>query len=820
MNKLACFFTLLLIAFVFGCAGSAEKNPVSPTSPLTGQVASATNRHLWGMWDVSINADRSSIEIAPMRTADMHLNVVKLIETKPCATCLTIKHIYPSGPNELFAEITLFHPYPGFLKYTGFDVRGIFISQADFTFPSSAQTIALGDTVPRMLDPDGYTSLFNPDDFPSTIPSYLGYIPGKRATGGDLTSTINPFIAFRKDAPRRMFEPGGWETKNIRIHAPAGSLHFGYAVDVCWQPVDNVVDPLTDFPPDANCLEAYSISVDIGSGPEPFVGSSVPIQVAIFDHQGQDTIYSVTIESPNIFTGEITLNYSTALPNGGYLFAGTLPNELSAVEGEYPLLVKAIDVESDQNLGNVAAWQVTWVKVGILKGWARTWGGAGDNQGHSVAIDSFGNAYITGSYIGTVDFDPGPGIDNHTSIVDNYEVFLSKFDPNGNFIWARTWGGYCGNSVAIDSSGNVLVTGEFIGTVDFDPGAGVDNIESTGYNDVFLSKFESNGEFVWARTWGGDYDENGSSVAIDGSGNAYVAGNFHGEVDFDPGAGEDYQQSGSSKGIFVSKFDTNGNYIWARNWGGTVSFPIEPSVATDGSGNAYITGAFGATVDFDPGSGLDSHTSNGGDDVFLSKFEPSGNFAWARTWGGSENDEGCSVSIDSSGNAYLTGRFEETVDFDPGAGVDNHSAKGSYDVFLSKFELSGNFIWARTWAGSSTDVGEAVAIDASGNPVITGSFGGAVDFDPGAGIDNHTSNSIDAFLSKLDSNGNLIWARTWGGEGEDRAYSVAIDGSGNLYITGAFEDTADFDPGVWVDNHTSNGESDAFLSKFPPDGNW
>jgi hypothetical protein len=474
----------ILAVLVAGCAGSAAKDPIVPPGPVIDRASGETNRHLWGIWDVYISADRETAEIVPLRSADMHLNALRLLEVAPCKTCLTINNVHPIGISKIEADLTLTHPYPGLLKYTGFDVRGIFISQPDnmFPFPVSGRKIAWGDYVTVMLDPDGYTTLFNPTEFPPTNPPALGYIAGKYSGGiiNDLTTTLDPFVAYRRDAPRCMFEAGGSETKTVRLYAPSGSFHFGYAVDVCWQLVENVVDPLTDFPPDANCLEAYAISVDMGSELQQFAGSSVPIGVEVYDHQGQDTISSVTIEAPALFNGEVDLAFSTTMPDGGFLFTGTLSNDLGAAYGDYPLLVKATDTQTDQNLGEVAAWQVSLVNV--RKGWARTWGGSDSDEGYSVAIDGSGNVYVTGEFEDTVDFDPGAGVDSHASN-GMWDVFLSKFDPNGNFVWARTWGGSGldgGPSVAIDGSGNAYITGCFEGTVDFDPGAGTENHSSNG----------------------------------------------------------------------------------------------------------------------------------------------------------------------------------------------------------------------------------------------------------------------------------------------------------------------------------------------------
>jgi hypothetical protein len=169
----------------------------------------------------------------------------------------------------------------------------------------------------------------------------------------------------------------------------------------------------------------------------------------------------------------------------------------------------------------------------------------------------------------------------------------------------------------------------------------------------------------------------------------------------------------------------------------------------------------------------------------------------------------------------VTGGFHGTVDFDPGPDVDNHVSNGGHDAFVTKFDSGGNYIGARTWGGTDFDYGFGAAVDGWGDVYVTGYFSGTVDFDPGPDVDNHVSNGFrDTFLTKFDSSGNFVWARTWGGTGFDYGNGVAVDGSGNAYVTGMFEDEVDFDPGPGMNNQVSNGYDDAFLSKFPPDGNW
>ena len=552
MRHAGIFYSVIIAAGLFaGCVRDRDISPIAPPSDLAshGNVlqTSAGNRYLWGFWEIGISSDRSNVEIVPMRTGSMHFNVLKLLEQSPCSNCLTVGNVKVQPDGSLSVTIGVKHPFPGLLKFTGFDVRGIVIGYSDFTFPASGQKIALGDGMVRLLNPDGFTSLFNPTDFPESGPSnpLLKYDTGKWSHGADFDATLNPYLAYSQDKPRRMFAAGTSDSKIALLQVPSGPLEFGYAVDACWTPVGNVTDPEKDFPPEANCLEAYKINVNVDSTLPSWPGSTVPIEVEVYDHQGADTISSVTLEAPGIFDGAMPLDYSSSTSDESFLFSGIIMNQLAAGEGIYPILVRVTDKEVDPNLGPIDAWQVGSVTTTAKGGWARTWGSFGDDMGTCVATDLAGNIYVGGRYEGIVDFNPGSGVDNHIS-AGLFDCFVSKFDQSGNFLWAKTWGGSGWDDVlgiAVDLSGNVYTTGRFWNTVDFDPGTGVDNHTSGGQVDAFLSKLDSSGNFQWARTWGGSEGDNGAGVAVDQSGNPYVTGCFTGYVDLDPGSGSDYHQS-------------------------------------------------------------------------------------------------------------------------------------------------------------------------------------------------------------------------------------------------------------------------------------
>jgi len=188
---------------------------------------------------------------------------------------------------------------------------------------------------------------------------------------------------------------------------------------------------------------------------------------------------------------------------------------------------------------------------------------------------------------------------------------------------------------------------------------------------------------------------------------------------------------------------------------------------------------------------------------------------WAKAMGGYFSDIGQSIALDGSGNVYTTGYFRGIADFDPGAGVTNLTSAGSYDIFISKLDASGNFVWAKAIGGLTNDLVFSIALDGSGNVYTTGSFEGTVDFDPAAGFYNLTSvGNADIFISKLDASGNFVWANAMGGTDMENGYSIALDGSGNVYTTGVFAGTADFDPGTGVANLTSAGFYDIFVAKY------
>ncbi|NQX98560.1 MAG: SBBP repeat-containing protein [Flavobacteriales bacterium] len=369
---------------------------------------------------------------------------------------------------------------------------------------------------------------------------------------------------------------------------------------------------------------------------------------------------------------------------------------------------------------------------------------------NSVTTDAAGDVYVTGYYYGTIDFDPGPAIFNLTASGNLSDAFIQKLTANGDLIWAKSIGGLGwaeASSITTNTAGDVYLTGFYTGTADFDPGAAIFNLTSNGGGDIFIEKLTTNGNFVWAKSIGGLSWDGVNSITTNTAGDIYLTGYYYGTTDFDPGSATFNLTSNGDKDIFVQKLAANGNFIWAKSIGGGTSDEAK-SIATDMAGNVYVTGFYTGTADFDPGTSTFNFTSNGSGDIFIEKLTANGNFVWVKSIGGSGmvGDIATSIITDAVGNIYVGGGFSATVDFDPGPAIFNLSEPtngGSRNIFIEKLDTNGKFIWAKSIGASSNDFVSAMTIDNLGNLYVTGSYFGTVDFDPGPATFNLTATPID-----------------------------------------------------------------------------
>jgi hypothetical protein len=285
-----------------------------------------------------------------------------------------------------------------------------------------------------------------------------------------------------------------------------------------------------------------------------------------------------------------------------------------------------------------------------------------------------------------------------------------------------------------------------------------------------------------------------------------VTGYFTGTADFDPGPGT-FELSPSYLGdydIFVLKLDANGDFTWAVRIGGD-GFDAGMGIAMSADSDIYLTGVFSNTVDFDPGVGVYELTSSYGaiqyTDGFVCKLGPDGRFLWARHFGADNDDWACSIAVDDDGNAYTTGMFNGSVDFDPGAGETILTSE-AWDAFIWKLDTDGKLVWVRNIVrGPAEGWGNAITLDGSGNPYVTGFFSETADFNPGDGVYNLTAGAYwEIFISKLTTAGDFSWAVAMGGNqwydvNTQQGFGIVVDDDENVYSTGSFESFTDFDPG-------------------------
>ncbi|HHH53522.1 MAG TPA: hypothetical protein ENK91_07680, partial [Bacteroidetes bacterium] len=442
--------------------------------------------------------------------------------------------------------------------------------------------------------------------------------------------------------------------------------------------------------------------------------------------------------------------------------------------------------------------------------WAVNFGG-NIQWGKNMKTDKKGNIYHIGTFRGTLDFDPGIGIYNLTSLPNSSAMFILKLDKKGNFVWAKSIDKIQGNALDIDAYGNLYITGYFTNTTsDFDPGSGVYNLKSKAGSDMFVVKLNEDGEFVWAKSLGGPKADQGESIEIDSDNNICISGIYGGKVDFDMGVDSFYINSNASNGnfdIFILKLNENGDFIWVKSIGDGLEQKSTFTIATDSSNNICIGGQFTGDIDFNPEPEVFNLTTSPGEfDVFLLKLDENGDFIWVKSI---QTKGRISITFDSKSDLYLTGGIENNLNLDTSLSL---TSNGSYDILILKLNKYGDFIWAKNFGGLNFDYGTAIMNDYYNNVYITGAFNGTVDFDPDKGHFNLISKGKqDVFILKLNETGDFIWVKSIGGLKYDGGYNITLDLVNNIFVSGEFSDTVDFDPGPDTFNLISQGSSDIFI---------
>ncbi|MBI3510187.1 MAG: T9SS type A sorting domain-containing protein [Bacteroidetes bacterium] len=429
--------------------------------------------------------------------------------------------------------------------------------------------------------------------------------------------------------------------------------------------------------------------------------------------------------------------------------------------------------------------------------WAKSATGASPDEGFAVCTDTAGNVFVTGEFQSPILTFGSVNLVNTGA----WDIFIAKYDPNGNVLWAKRAGGGSGDeafSICADQNGNIFITGTYSSSsITF----GSTTITNAGGYDIFIAKYDANGNALWAKSEGGTGTDVGYGVSADATGNVYLTGYF-----FSPTMtiGTTLLTNAGSSDIFIAKYDPNGNALWAKSCGSTGG-DEGVSVVADHSGNAVLSGFFfGPSISI----GTNTLTNAGSYDIFIAKYDANGNVLWANGAGGTGDDEGYSLCADANSNVFLTGYFQSnSIVF----GTNTLTNPGvSNDAFLVKYDPNGNAVWSKNATGIN-DKGYSVSADASGSVYMSGEFVLSVTF--GSTTLSMPSNFTEPmFLARFDPNGNLLCAEALSSGGDDQN-GIAADSFGNVYIGGDFY-VSPFVIGSDTLTSAGAGDEDVFVAKY------
>lgn len=451
-----------------------------------------------------------------------------------------------------------------------------------------------------------------------------------------------------------------------------------------------------------------------------------------------------------------------------------------------------------------------------------------------IALDLDQNVYIVGTFQDTVDFDPGPGVSelipldingNGANNVTIENAFIAKYNSDGEFIWVKAirgngffWG--TTHSIAIDGTGNILITGDFRDSSDFDPGSGTEILVPPpvpATHQTFIAKYDVDGNFKWVKEVGSAYGDWTAGISIDNGNNIYVTGTFYDTMDFDPGTGTALLVSTGGQDNFIAKYDSNGNYQWAHRMGSnSTSTENGTDVAVDLSGNVISVGSYYQIATFSSTTFTLPLAGNG--NGYIMKHDSLGNFLWAINVGSAGNYSYCqSVDVDKAGNIYVAGAFRGPADFDPGPDTAILTPNGFLaDGFLAKYDADGNYLWAIHAGGGVLTTFNEVAVDEIDNVYITGFFMGTADFDSGPDTFNLTAGgNTNGFVARYNAtNGHFLWAGAIESPVTSQATNLTVSPYGTVFAGGCYVGTVDLDPGIGSDSYSTGINNEVFLLKL------
>lgn len=407
--------------------------------------------------------------------------------------------------------------------------------------------------------------------------------------------------------------------------------------------------------------------------------------------------------------------------------------------------------------------------------WAQGSSGSGSNEGTAINTDASGNVFITGAFQAST-LTMGTYSLVNAGLLD---IYISKYSSNGNLIWARSFGGNqtdIAYSICTDLNGDILVTGIFRSpSIVFD----TYTLINIGIENIFLVKLDTDGNVLWAKSAGGTQLDEAFTIRTDLSSNIYIAGRFNSPI---INFGASSLATSGTYDLYLAKYDTNGNALWGQKAGGS---GLDEGLALDidDSENILLTGRYSsATITF----GNYTLNNAGMEDAYLVKYSPLGNALWAKNIGGTGVEAGTAISTDGIGNTYITGRFSSTV---LTANSNSLTNTGGIDAFLIKYDSNGNLIWAQNPNGNGDDIGWSISAD-SNNVFLGGRFYFSFSSPSTISFNTYTftpsSGAIDPmFIAKYDANGNVICA-SWLPSGGDDLFGIKVGSSGDLYMVNDF----------------------------------
>jgi uncharacterized repeat protein (TIGR01451 family) len=439
----------------------------------------------------------------------------------------------------------------------------------------------------------------------------------------------------------------------------------------------------------------------------------------------------------------------------------------------------------------------------------------------ATKYDNSGNLIVIGNYSGTVDFDPNAGITELTAI-SGQDAFIQKLDPSGNLLWVKSINdsiNNVGSPLSIDALDNIYILGIYSNTVDFDPGIAVNNQTSFDLEDLAILKLTANGDFIWVKSIGGTGYDSAISIVCENT-NCYLLGKYNAlnTVDFDPNLGVTNITDNATTAIV--KLDTAGNFVWAKGIGSpNYDYPV--NLMIDQNGDVLSLGRFTYDADFDPGPAtLTLGNLTGGVSTYVLKLDPAGTFLWAKAFVPTFNsgvgfELSGSIATDSQNNIYVGTTFYDTTDFNPDD-VSNfivNPVLGALNGFIVKLNQSGAFQWVNTYTTLSFGYS---GFDIEGNNLYTlGSYENNLVITDQTGNFTINSNGFnDVLIHKLDLAGNTISTKHFGGSGYDGGSAIDVNNMGKLAISGRFQQSVDFDPDLGNTTLTSVASSDAFVATF------